>query len=430
MSRTRRSYKPNELATLRNDPFYRHVHNGLLHPRDAILAGGGPRAIDKYSDLLLDPHTYACIDKQLSTISTLPWTVEPGGEEAIDKQCADFVKTCLEQLGQNLPDSKNGQAIANASSNSFDSLCRSMGFGWIISYSVAEVIWYKKDLHILAQAIKPRDQRRFRFWLDDDGDILLRLLTDANSFDGEPCPARKFIVAQYYAVPTDDPYGLGLGRLLYYPVKWKQDALFYWASLLEQSAFPSKIGTVPEQATDEQMDEFWTNLEALAENTTMVMREGFSVDFKQAGLAGAKDALQSFLDYCDKVISLIILGEATTGEKLGGSQAREEINNSIRMAKAKALSDYICSVLSASICTWLQQINYPKAKPPRLKRIWPDETEDADLMTKAVQAQQIPGLRVDANALAKEVGLPVAQSVPKKGIGDALSQLQKLQNKP
>ena len=427
MSRTKRNYKPNELATLRNDPFYRHVQNGLLQTRDAILAGGGPRALDKYNDLLLEPHTYACIDKQLSTINSIPWTVEPGGSAEVDVACAKFVEDCLRSLGQNMPDSKNGIAIANASSNSFDSLCRSLGFGWIVSFSVAEVIWFKKGSRIQAQAIKPRDQRRFRFWLDNDGDVLLRLLTDTNSFDGEACPARKFIVAQYYAIPTDDPYGLGLGRLLYYPVKWKQDALFYWASLLEQTAFPSRLGTVPEQATDEQMSEFWSNLDALTEETTMVMREGFSVDIKSLGLAGAKDALQSFLEYCDRAISLIILGEATTGEKLGGSQAREEINNSIRMAKAKALSDYICNVLSASICTWLQQINFPTAAPPKLVRNWPDEIEDADLMTKAVQAQQIPGLRVDGTELAREVGLPIAAPVQKTTVANALSKLQTLQ---
>ncbi len=103
-------------------------------------------------------------------------------------------------------------------------------------------MWELKDGVWTIAAVKVKKLARFKF--DMDGQ--LRLLTRSNITDGVAVPDRKFIVHRHSIDDDDDdPYGVGLGQVLYWPAWMKRQALAHWLSAVEKFASPTTKITYP-----------------------------------------------------------------------------------------------------------------------------------------------------------------------------------------
>lgn len=421
-----------ELSTLANDPLrpLMPTYGGTVRllPQDRLLVergGAGLRMLELYYDLLLDSHVYSVMDKQLQEIISREWSLESASDSGVDKEATIFCKQVLDDLGLDRSVEYRSHAIANKSAGGLNELVRGLGFAYFIGFIPAEIIWAQQGGQIIAEAISIKDARRFMFDVDSEGYIYPKLFTREDAFKGLFLPPRKFIFHTNWAVPVEDPYGAGVARQCYYPVQWKREALTYWLSLIDKHVDPTAIGVYPDQTSDEKIQQFHTAIANIAQESSIVMPEGFELDFKERSLTGAAQVLTDLVEFCNKSISLAILGEATTGEAIAGSNAREEISNSIRLMKAKAISDSINSTINNTLLAWLCFYNYPDATPPKLIRRF-EEAEDIDKLVSNITQLANIGYKADPAFIAERTGIPQAKVKPKTESSNVLADQQKL----
>lgn len=413
----KRRFSTVEMASLTNDPWTLGIpaYGGKLKlsSRDRLLidkGGMGPSATDIYLDTLTDSQAFACFDRQVSEICSRDWFMEPGGPSELDAMASKFIEESMRNLSTTSDDEHDGLSLVS-NSQGVDGLYRGLALCLITGISVAEVIWYR-DINgrPLPREIKIRDSRRFRLESSQDGKIWLKLLTKQFLSDGIYVPAKKFIVCRYWAIPNDDPYGQGAGRYIYYPVQWKREALTLWLSIIDKHTDPTSIGTYPETADPEQIEEFTSLVSNIARDMSATMPEGFKIDFQTANLSNS-ELLTTLEKSCDMAISKVIMGESVTGEQMtSGSYGRESISNSIRIMKAKALSDSISEVLNNTLLKWICKLNFPGAKPPRIWRQFDDKTEVISLL-KDLKAL---GYEASEEYIESVFGIPLNAKVKKK----------------
>lgn len=432
-------FQNKELANVTNSPLIGippsyGTKTHILNSQDALLiekGGTGIRALDVYFDLASDPHAFACIDKLVQEIISRDFIIKPATETKQDLLIADWVQNMLEHLGENADDENATVQCANTHAGGFDALTKSLALSILTGIQPAEILWALDEQNLpYPLAVKPKDARLFIFEADSKGKIYPKLLVNENSYNGRFLPNRKFIFHTYWAIASDDAYGLGLGRQLYYPIVWKREAFTYWLAILDKFTDPLAIGKAPDYATDAQIDEFKTFLSGIARETSAVLPEGWDLDIKTVSLTGAIDVLEKLIANCDRHISLAILGEATTGEQNTGSY-KDSISNNIRIMKAKAISDGICNTLNNTLIKWAVKYRFGEnAKIPKLSRIF---EEPADLTAilqhfqllknigfpiSFAQIEELTGYKMDTNK-----AIQLEQSEKAKSVDEILAEL-------
>lgn len=414
----KRRFSNIELANTGNDPFLYSIvptwGKIRLSSKDRFLVeqgGSHAKSLDLYLDLFTDTQAYHAWDRQMSEITSREFLVEAGGENPIDIEAADYVRKMLNELASHEEDISKDELAIVGNSTGFDGLTRGLGVALMTGISFAEIIW-KQDEKFLptVSAVKIRDPRRFHFDLREDNKTYLKLLTRNHSFDGIYVPARKFIVCRYWSIPNDDPYGNGLGRLLFYPVTWKRELLTLWLKIVDKHADPTVIGKYEEDVDDDVADEFERDLSNITRDMTMTMPAHFSVEFLTPDLS-APEMLSELEKLCNGYINKVISGEANTGEQGGGGVMRENISNSIRIMKAKAFSDLISETINNTLIKWLVNGRFHGAAAlPRVWRNFDDMSETIELLTKMKGL----GFRTNADFITNLTGIPLETQAPSK----------------
>lgn len=417
----KRRYSNIELASITNDPFYYGAiptwGKIRLSSKDKFLIDNGgisTQSLDLYLDLLTDNQAYFAWDRQMSEITSRELIFEAGGDSEYDQKACEGIKEIIHSLSSNSTDIdlKSELCVVN-NGLGIDGITRGLGLSLITGLGIAEIIW-KQDIDRLPtiDSVKIRDIRRFFFEADNSGKTFLKLLTKKNSFSGIYLPPRKFIVNRYWAVPNDDPYGNGLGRLLYYPVTWKRELLSLWLSIIDKYSDPTVVGKYEDGISVEDKEEFERGLSNITRDMAMAMPSHFSVDFVSPTLNGP-EILGELEKLCNAYINKIISGEANTGEQGGGGVMRENVSNSIRIMKAKAFSDLISETLNNSLIKWLCGYRYPGANPPRMWRNFGDSVETIEQLTKL----KALGFRTTAEFVENLTGIPLEAPQAKKSFG-------------
>lgn len=345
-----------EIATAQSDPFIPN-YTGLLQPSDEVLASrGGASAIKIYDEIRRDPHAFAILQKLKLEVVSREWKITPASETSTDKKAAAEVERQLKAIN-------------------FDKLTKGLLGAVLKGFSVAEIIWVSTAKGFEASAVKVKKQRRFRFTIDGE----LRILTRAQSMDGEPVPERKFIVHRHTIDDDDDdPYGVGLGSVLFWPAWFKRQVLAHWLRGTEKHATPTTVMTY-QGGFDEKRQQQLTNvLRQMANDTGLVIPDSVKAELLESANAGGGDFFEKLARYLDELMSEAVLGETlTTNSGERGARSLGEIHNEIRIAIAKAASDLLCETVKDTLVRWIVELNYPSAGLPE---VWRDfsETEDLD----------------------------------------------------
>lgn len=350
------------VATARNDitiPYYTGV---LQHMDDTLIQRGGGKGLKIYDEIERDTHASAMLQKRKRVVLSREWEIKPASSSALDVKAADF---CREVIN-NLP---------------FDQICEDMLDATLKGFSVAEIVWARDGHTIVPDQIVSHDQRRFVF---DEG-WNPRLLTWANVRNGEELPERKFMVHRF-GVKGNNPYGLGLGSKLFWPVLFKREGITFWLHFLEKFASPTVIGFTPYGALDEQQRELLNILSAARSRSAIVAPIGTDVKFLEAARSGAV-TYQDFLSYWDKQISICVNGETlTTDIGSSGSKAASETHADQLDMGGDSDSDLLSGTLRRDLLTWLIEYNYPGAGVPWLWRVR-QKNERAAAETRKAKAE-------------------------------------------
>ncbi len=354
-----------EFAPVSKDPMVA-AYQTVLAPQDPTLARSPGKGVALYDEIRRDPHAHAVLQKRAMEVTAREWTVTAASDKRADKRAAELVEKALKGID-------------------FDRLTRGLLGAVLYGYAVAEVVWKVDDGLWLPDKIKVRRQRRFKFTADGE----LRLITREAMFDGVPVPDRKFIVHRYALDHTDDdPYGLGLGSVLFWPAWFKRQVLGHWLGATERYAEPD-LKLTYEGNYDEALEKQLLAAAARrAGNKVMALPSTVTAELLEAANAGGADALNALSRYLDEMMSEAVLGETlSTNAGDVGSQALGNVHNAVRLAIAKADSDLQSATINESLVRWIVDANAVGGAYPSVWRVFEEEedlSKRADRDTKIV----------------------------------------------
>lgn len=345
---------------------YRTQYLGLLGQRveneDTILRAKGGADLKLYADIHDDERAYSAFQQRRLAVVSRPWTVEPGGDDAASKAAADHLRAQLDRIG-------------------WDRVCVKMLFGVWYGYAVGEPIWDVTDEGLIGiERIDVPD----RAWFGFDATGGLRII-DVDGIRDEPVPDRKFWSYSSGADNDFQPYGVGLGHWLYWPVFFKRGGLPAWLRFLDRFGAPTVVGKAAQGQLDSDAErrKVLAALSSISSNGVVALPHGMEAELLSAASSGTDGYLQ-LVEYCDQAITRVILSQTMTTED-GSSRSQAEVHMDVRQEITRSDSDLLCESFNRSIGTWLTEWNFPGAKPPRLYRAMEDE-EDLDVVASRDEA--------------------------------------------
>ncbi|MFN3313272.1 MAG: DUF935 family protein, partial [Hyphomonas sp.] len=229
--------------------------------------------------------------------------------------------------------------------------------------------------------IMAHDQRRFVFDLDWQP----RLLTWTNMREGIQLPERKFIVHRH-GVKGNNPYGLGLGTRLFWPVLFKREGIAFWVHFLEKFAGPTVVGKTPYGMLTDEQTKLMNTLVAARTASAITVPIGTDIEFLEASRSGSV-SYEQFLAYWDRQISICTTGETLTSQVgESGSRALGEVHQEVLDLLVDSDGDLLSDTLREQLLAWIVDYNVPGAAVPSVWRVR-SKNEMAEAETRTVKAQ-------------------------------------------
>lgn len=366
------------IANVQNDitiPYYTGV---LQHADDTLIAQGNGKGLAIYDEIERDTHAFSMLEKRRNALISRDWEVEPGGDSSADKEAAELVDTYLEALP-------------------FDQICKDLLNATLKGFSVGEIVWERDGAQIRPARIVAHDQRRFAF----DRDWKLRLLTMTKMLDGEPVPDRKFIVHRV-GVRGNNPYGLGLGSRLFWPVLFKREGVTFWLHFLEKFAGPTVVGKTPYGLLPEDQRRLLNTLLSVRTSSAITVPMGTDIEFLEASRTGSV-TYEQFLAYWDKQISICTTGETLTSQVTdgGGNRALGEVHQEQLDVLADSDGDLLADTIRETLARWIVDYNRPGAAIPTVRRVRP-KNETAEATTRKTKADAAKAVDEAISAIVRQ----------------------------
>lgn len=326
----------------------------LAKPQDAVLAakGGG---LELYEEVLRDAQVYSCLQQRRLALVSREWEIIAGADDKASRKAADFARELVGAVG-------------------FDRLTSMMHYGVFYGYAMAELLYARDGANWTIDAIKVRKARRFRFGKDGRP----RLLTKDARMDGIELPERKFWAYAAGADTDDEPYGLGLGHVCYWPAWLKRNGIKFWAVFLEKFGAPTAVGKYGAGASVEEQKKLLQAVAAVQSDSGIIIPDGMMIELLEATRGGTVDYL-GFHNAMDAAIAKVILSQTMTTDN-GSSLAQGQVHADVKAEVVKADADLICGSFNRGPLAWLTQWNFEGAAAPK---VWRVMTEPEDLNLRA-----------------------------------------------
>lgn len=336
----------------------------LLTPFDSVLrARGGDLRI--YEQVLSDPEVKTCLQQRQLAVTKCEWQVDAASDRPIDQAAAEFIRTQIERIG-------------------FDNVTTKMLYGVFYGFAVSEIIYGVRDRHVVMDAVKVRNRRRFRFAKEGG----LRLLTMDNMLEGIPADPPYFWHYATGADHDDEPYGLGLAHWLYWPVLFKRNGIKFWLIFLEKFGAPTGVGRYDANATDAERARLLQAVQAIQTDSGIIMPKDMEISLLEAARSGSVD-YKSLHDTMNETIQKVILGQTASTQGTAGRLGNDDLQSDVRSDIITADADLVCESLNLGPIRWLTEVNFRGAEPPRVYRVTDPEE---DLAKRAERDAKVMGL--------------------------------------
>jgi phage gp29-like protein len=365
----------NEIATIATDPNRMLFGNRIAHEDSTLTSRGAGKGLWLYDELERDDQVATVLQKRRLALVGRRWEVEPAADN--DARAAAAAELVSRAFGN--------RGLERLVHDLLDAVMKGI--------SIVEVIWAATAEGILPAALKHRDPRRFTFVAEADAAGVLqpslRMLTRSSPLEGIRLPARKMIVHRFGG-RYDNPWGLGLGHSLFWPVFFKRQGVAFWLGGLEKFGQPTALGKYPSGTPESEQQKLLEALQAIATDAGVTVPEGMVIELIEAKRSGSFDSYEKLARYMDEAISKVVLGETlTTSNGTGGSRALGDVQNEVRLEITKADADLLSQTLNDSLVRWIVDVNMPGAPLPRL---WWDVSEPKDLAAQAERDTKVYAL--------------------------------------
>lgn len=278
-------------------------------------------------------------------------------------------------------------------------------------FSALEIQWAQVDGKWVPKGFKPCPQSWFK--LDKDDSLLLR--TPANQM-GEPLRPFGWVVHRHKSRSTQLARD-GLYRSLAWLYMYKHYSVRDFAEFLELYGMPIRIGKYGAGATNAEKRTLLRALAEIGHNAAGIMPESMQIELHNVANAGAASGNNPFLqmvDWCEKSIARLILGQTLTSGADGKSStnALGNVHNEVRRDLMISDAKQIAQTITQQIILPYLQINVdPNIAPHRVPYFEFDTKEYEDL---SVFADAIPkltgiGVQISESWVRDKLGIPEPQ---------------------
>ena len=363
-----------EIAIAEKDIYQDYTGTTLLNPDRILRSESGGRGIELFEDLLRDDQVGSNMETRALAVVGREWEVIPATEKRPDLRIADFVREVL--LACNYDDAR-----------------KSLLSGIVLGFKPAEVMWEYSEGDIWIREIVAKASRRFAF----DLSRRLRLLTPRNMVEGEAVPERKFVVYTHVSA-NGSPYGDGLGRLLYWPVWFKKNAIKFWMIFADKFGSPTAVGKYPPGTPASLQDDLLAAIDAIQQESAIRIPNNVEIELLEARRSGSTDTYEKLCAFMNAAISKVLLGQTLTtevGER--GSYAASQTHEQVRRDYIKADADSLSAVLNRQLVRWIVDYNFPGTT--RYPKVWIRTEAEKDLLPLAERDK----------LLITDMGIPVTK---------------------
>ena len=278
-------------------------------------------------------------------------------------------------------------------------------------FSALEIQWAQVDGKWVPKGFKPCPQSWFK--LDKDDSLLLR--TPANPM-GEPLRPFGWVVHRHKSRSTQLARD-GLYRTLAWLYMYKHYSVRDFAEFLELYGMPIRIGKYGAGATNAEKRTLLRALAEIGHNAAGIMPESMQIELHNVANAGAASGNNPFLqmvDWCEKSIARLILGQTLTSGADGKSStnALGNVHNEVRRDLMISDAKQIAQTITQQIILPYLQINVdPNIASHRVPYFEFDTKEYEDL---SVFADAIPkltgiGVQISESWVRDKLGIPEPQ---------------------
>ncbi|MWP89420.1 DUF935 domain-containing protein [Glaesserella parasuis] len=277
-------------------------------------------------------------------------------------------------------------------------------------FSALEIEWAFDGKVWYPNAFIHRPQSWFKW---DKLDNLL-LKTPQNQ-TGEPLRPYGWVVHTHKSRSTQAARN-NLFRTLAWLYMFKHYSIHDFAEFLELYGMPIRIGKYGAGATKDEKQTLKRALAEIGHNAAGIMPESMSIELHNAANAGGASGNNPFLqmvDWCEKSIARLILGQTLTSGADGKSStnALGNVHNEVRRDLLVSDVKQLGQTFTQQIILPYLLINFPNVDPTRIPTFEFDTKEPADL---ALFADSLPklvdiGLQIPANWARDKLGIPEVQ---------------------
>lgn len=273
-------------------------------------------------------------------------------------------------------------------------------------YAVVEPVWEYERKYLRPVEWKVRDQRFFQF--DRVTMRELRLARDG-SLDGDPITKPTFIVHMPRS-KTGIPIRRGFARAACWAWMLQSFALKDWAAFAEIYGVPLRLGKYHPGASEADKRTLLRAVASIANDAAAIIPQGMELELIEADGSKGEAVFGGLLDYLDKNVSKLIVGQTMTADD-GGSMAQAVVHDKVRIDIVQADGRQLATTLNRDFIPWFVAFNFgPQDVYPRVALPVP-EPEDLKELTEGV-ARLLPyGLKVGQKQMRGKLGL----SEPEEG---------------
>lgn len=326
-----------EIGHRLRDPF-EPLFMGIVRPNDSVLREkGGYHDWRIYRDLKRDGKVSSGMSKFIGTLLRYPYQITPLEDSARGKADADTLKRILD----NTP---------------FNRACRNLLEAELVGWSVLEVVPTWRDGLIVPAQMVQRPQRRFVYVQDDPTrPPELRMLSTVDMIRGEAIPPKQFVVHKV-GDEDDNPYGLGRGHQLYWPVFFKRKSIAAWSKLVDRFGSPTPWGKYPNGATGPQRATLRDALTAFSNDGFVMTPDGNTIELIESKLTGSITTQEALCQYMDDWIAEVWCQPPSHGA--GGAQAAAAVERErLLLDQVQAADELLSDTLNETLLRWLCEWN-------------------------------------------------------------------------
>lgn len=267
-------------------------------------------------------------------------------------------------------------------------------------YAVVEPVWEYERGALRPVAYKWRDQRFFQF--EQVSQTELRLAVDG-SFEGEPL-AKPTFICHMPRSKAGIPIRRGFARAAAWAFLLQSFALKDWAAFAEIYGIPMRLGRYHPGASEADKKALLQAVRMISSDAAAICPTGMEIEFVEAQGTKGETVFGGLLDYLDKQVSKLVVGQTMTADD-GASMAQAKVHNEVRLDIQRADGVQLGTTLTRDLVRWAVAMNFgPQDAYPRVD-LPVAEPEDVKELADGV-AKLVPlGLRVSQKEIRGKFGL-------------------------